>query len=126
MPILEGRVGTSPLRADVEHAESICPHRCETRGELGRNASSAEFRGHHTQLQAQRIRMARAAGWSCRGRPARWPELLTSGVQNRGPQFGSQVHALSFQRVEHVPDQLRAREQSLGLRAQDQARGTYQ
>ena len=31
MPILEGRVGTSPLRADVEHAESICPHRCETR-----------------------------------------------------------------------------------------------
>src|SRR5271157_1271647 len=31
MPILEGRVGTSPLRADVEHAESSCPHRCETR-----------------------------------------------------------------------------------------------
>ena len=30
MPILEGRVGTSPLRADVEHAESSCPHRCET------------------------------------------------------------------------------------------------
>ena len=31
MPILEGRVGTSPLRADVEHAESSCPHRCERR-----------------------------------------------------------------------------------------------
>ena len=31
MPILEGRVGTSPLRADVEHAESSCPHRREFR-----------------------------------------------------------------------------------------------